>query len=176
MGDMSAPPSKAKRIVFMIRFIIGTGMVFVTTAGPLSGPAMSWNEAGAGLLPGTILLLVGHLLHTRALRKQGQAKKASAWWGVATMFLVSLASVMVIQGAEQRDRAKQRLSDARAQQSSFGYGGGGYGGGYNNTSLIERDVEHYETARKVGFGIAGFAVMFAIGAALSFRRSGEVES
>ena len=41
----TAKPSKTKRIIFALMFIIGAGVFFVTTAGPLSGPAMSWEEA-----------------------------------------------------------------------------------------------------------------------------------
>jgi hypothetical protein len=164
-------PSKTKRIVFLIMFIIGMGMFFVTTAGPLSGPAMSWEEAMVGLVPGALLLVIGHLLHTRALAQQQAQRKAAYWWVIATVFLLGLGTMLVVGGKDAREDAERELSNARAEQRarlSDPYGGFG---GYDNTSLLERDVEHYETAVNVGYGVLGFSLLFAVGTAVAVRRS-----
>ena len=66
-------------------------------------------------------------------------------------------------------REARGFARARAEQRARMYDPYGYGGGYDNTSLLERDVEHYETATNVGYGILALSVFFAIGAAVSMR-------
>lgn len=169
MSETDKPSSK-KRIAFLFLFIIGLGMFFVTTAGPLSGPAMSWGEAMAGLVPGAVLLVVGHLLHTRALAGAGESRKAALWWVATTVLLLGLGGALVYQGGEKRDQAERELDDARARQRAafadpFAYRG------YDDTGLLERDVEHYETAITVGWGTLGVSLLFAVGSAFALRGS-----
>jgi hypothetical protein len=167
----TAKPSQKKRIIFLLMFIIGAGMFFVTTAGPLSGPAMSWEEAGVGLVPGALLLVIGHLLHTRALGQQQAQRKAAGWWVIATVFLLGLGGVMVVEGTAKHDSSERAIDDARARQRSMYSDPYAYGGGYDSTSMLERDAKHYETAVSVGWGILGIAGLFVLGTGLAFVRA-----
>ena len=168
----TANPSKTKRIIFALMFIIGAGVFFVTTAGPLSGPAMSWDEAMVGLVPGALLMIIGHFLHAGALGKSETPKRAAAVALAATLFMIGLGTALVVVGHDKADAAERELDEARAERNRQMYDpyGGGYGG-YDNTGMLERDVEHYETAVTVGYGTLAASLLFALSTALSLGRA-----
>ena len=157
------------RVAFLILFLVGAGVVLVTTVGPLGGTAMSWPEASLGLVPGGIVFLLFHLLHMRKLGQWGQKKQAAVWWSLATVFLLGLGALMVIGGGEQVSSAESQLRQARSQRRSTSMGSSGYR--YRTTSYSKREVEHYETAVSAGWGLLGVSLLFMIGAGVAIGRA-----
>jgi len=160
------------RVAFLILFLVGAGVVLVTTVGPLGGLAMSWPEASLGLVPGGIVFLLFHLLHMRKLGQWGQKKQAAVWWSLATVFLLGLGALMVIGGGEQVSSAESQLRQERSQRRSMytdPRGSSGYR--YRNNSYSKRAVEHYETAVSAGWGLLGVSLLFMIGAGVAIGRA-----
>jgi hypothetical protein len=129
---------------------------------------MSWPEASVGLVPGGLAFLVFHLLHVRKLGQAGKRKQAAVWWSLATVFLLGLGALMVVGGGEKVSDAKSELRSARAERSRSLANPYAYGSSYDSTSLMERDVEHYETAVAAGWGLLGLSLLFMIGTGIAW--------